>query len=356
MNKFYSLKILDVKKETADCVSIAFDIPNELKSKFQFKPGQHITAKAIIDGEDIRRSYSLCTSPDDNDYRVAIKQIENGKFSAFANNEIKAGDTLEVMPPSGHFFAELDANNHKKYVGFGGGSGITPLMSIIKSVMAHESKSTFVLIYGNRDKDAIIFNKQFKDLEAKYQDRLKVHHILENGKEGNSLYQGYLTKEKINTYSTSIFNKEEIDEYFLCGPSPMLDVVTNALEALNVPDDKVKLELFTASISKEDSADSNYGEHETVSSEITVIIDGDEFTFNLSTNESILDAAQNEDIDVPFACKGGVCSTCKAKVEEGEVRMDKNYALEPDELENNYVLTCQSHPVTDKVVLDFDIV
>ncbi len=353
MNKFYTLKINDLKRETADCVSIAFDIPNELKTKFQFKPGQHITTKAIIDGEDIRRSYSLCTSPDETDYRVAIKQVENGKFSTFANNEIKTGDSMEVMPPSGHFFAKIDANHAKKYVGFGGGSGITPLMSIIKSVLVHEPNSTFTLIYTNRNEASIIFNSELKALEAKYAERLKVYHVLENGN-SNTDYSGYLSQEKIQKYSNSIFNKNEINEYFLCGPAPMLDVVTAALESLDIPKEKVRLELFTAADSVEN--DSNSVEHEIVSSEITVIVDGDEYTFQLDTNESILDAAEKEDIDVPFACKGGVCSTCKAKVEEGEVRMDKNYALEPEELENNYVLTCQAHPVTDKVVLDFDII
>lgn len=354
MSKFHSIKIQDIKKETVDCVSIGLDIPDNLKKEFQFKSGQHITTKAIINGEDIRRSYSLCTSPDETDYRVAVKQIENGVFSAYANNQLKAGDIMEIMSPSGHFFIDTDSSHNKKYVGFAGGSGITPIMSIIKSVMKHEPQSSFVLIYGNRDEASIIFNKEFQALEEIYGDRFKVHHVLERGRT-EAEFSGYLTKEKIEAYATSLFDKNEVDEYFLCGPSPMLDVVTDALDQLDIPKEKVKLELFTAASTGENDSN-NSSEHEIVSSEITVIVDGDEFTFNLDSNESILDAAQNEDIDVPFACKGGVCSTCKAKVEEGEVRMDANYALEPEEIESNYVLTCQSHPVTDKVVLDFDVV
>lgn len=354
MSKFYSLKIQDIKKETEDCVSIAFDIPNDLKSKFQFKSGQYITVKSIINGNVVCRPYSLCSSPNDADYRVAVKEIDNGIFSAYANNSLRIGDTLDVMPPFGHFVVDIDASHNKKYVGFAGGSGITPIMSIIKSVMEKEPNSSFVLVYGNRNKKSIIFYHKFKELETKYHHRLEVYHILESGN-NNPDFSGYLTEKKIKIYATTIFNKEEVDEYFLCGPSPMLDIVTKALEELNIPKKKIKLELFTPAIT-ENNADANDTEGEFISSEITLIIDGDEFTFQLDTNETILNAAQNEDIDVPFSCKGGVCSTCKAKVEEGKVRMDKNYSLEPEELENNYVLTCQAHPMTDKVVLDFDII
>jgi len=354
MSKFYSIKIKEVKKETSDCVSIAFDIPNELKNEFQFKPGQHITTKAIIDGQDIRRSYSLCTSPNEQDFRVAIKQIENGVFSAFANHSVNTGDTMEIMPPTGHFFIDINANNANKYVGFAGGSGITPIMSIIKTVLEEEPNSSFTLIYANRDEASIIFNEAFKALQSKYATRLAIHHVLEQGNVANEDFSGYLSEYKIKKYDGTIFNKDAVAEFFLCGPAPMLDIVKGGLEKINIPEAKIKLELFTAAIPETNTGD-NEG-HEIVDSEVTVIVDGDEFTFTLNSDQSILDAAQNEDIDVPFACKGGVCGTCKAKVEEGEVRMDANYALEPEELENNYVLTCQSHPVSKQVLIDYDVI
>ena len=353
MSKFYSIKIKEVKKETADCVSIAFDIPNDLKSEFQFKPGQHITTKSIIGGQDIRRSYSLCTNPNQSDYRVAIKQIENGVFSAFANNFVKTGDNMEIMPPSGHFFIDINANNANKYVGFAGGSGITPIMSIIKTVMEEEPNSSFTLIYANRDEASIIFNDEFKSLETNYEGRLTIHHVLEKGNEDNIDFSGYVSSNKIEKYASSIFNPIEVAEFFLCGPAPMLEIVKVGLENINVPEDKIKLELFTAAIPEGKTPEAS---HEIVESEVTVIVDGDEFTFTLNSDQSILDAAQNEDIDVPFACKGGVSGTCKAKVEEGEVRMDANYALEPEEIENNYILTCQSHPVSKQVVIDYDVI
>lgn len=354
MSKFYSIKIKEVKKETLDCVSIAFDIPSKLKNEFQFKPGQHITTKVIIDGQDIRRSYSLCSSPNEQDFRVAIKQIENGVFSAFANNSVKTGDTMEIMPPTGHFFIDINANNANKYVGFAGGSGITPIMSIIKTVIEEEPKSTFDLIYCNRNEASIIFNEEFKALQSKHNGRLTIHHVLENGNKKDANFNGYLSAEKIKDYAVSIFNKDEVAEFFLCGPSPMLDVVKEGLNKINVPEEKIKLELFTAALP--DKEEGNNEKHEIVESEVTVIVDGDEFTFTHNSEQSILDAAQNEDIDVPFACKGGVCGTCKAKVEAGDVRMDANYALEPEELENNYILTCQSHPVSKQVVIDYDVV
>jgi ring-1,2-phenylacetyl-CoA epoxidase subunit PaaE len=354
MSKFYSIKIKEVKKETSDCVSIAYDIPNELKNEFQFKPGQHITTKAIIDGQDIRRSYSLCSSPNEQDFRVAIKQIDKGVFSAFANNSVNTGDTMEIMPPTGHFFININANNANKYVGFAGGSGITPIMSIIKTVMEEEPNSAFDLIYANRDESSIIFNEQFNTLKSKYNGRLTIHHILEQGNESNEDFSGYLSEDKIKKYAGSIFNKEAVAEFFLCGPAPMLDIVKDGLGKINVPEAKIKLELFTAAIPE--NSTNNSESHEIIDSEVTVIVDGDEFTFNLNSDQSILDAAQNEDIDVPFACKGGVCGTCKAKVEEGEVRMDANYALEPEEIENNYILTCQSHPVSKQVLIDYDVV
>ena len=350
---FHTLTIKDLKKETADSVSIALDVPADLQSTFEFIPGQYLTFKKEIEGEEIRRSYSICSSIKENDLRVAVKKVEDGKFSTFANESLKIGDQLEVMPPVGKFTVDLNANHKKQYVAFAAGSGITPIISIIKSVLAVESKSSFILFYGNKGVDSIIFHEEIEALKNTHLERLSVHHILSREKLQSDLFFGRINGEKCKKFSQLFFSKEKVDDYFLCGPYDMIMSVKDQLTALGIDKKKIHFELFTTPgqeqrVKKKEVV-------ETFIAEITIKMDGNTFEIKLKNDEeSILDTALKTGADLPFACKGGVCATCKAKIESGKVEMDVNYGLEEDEVEAGYVLTCQSHPITQKVTVNFD--
>lgn len=354
MSQFNRLKVIDVKKETTDTVSIAFELPDKLKSAFQFVQGQYLTLKQQIKGEDVRRSYSLCTSPVEGELRVAVKKIPNGLFSTYANEELKVGDELEVMPPAGNFYTEIKPNQSKKYVAFAAGSGITPIISILKTVLAVEPQSTFTLFYGNKTTGSIIFREEIEDLKNIYTDRLSVHHILSREDQGIDLLKGRIDEEKCQSIFDQVPGITDADEYFMCGPVDMIETIADGLKEKGVEKGKIHFELFTtAGVKKE--AKSEDEKVDNVASEITLIIDGDTTVFPLETEgTNILDTALEAGVDVPFACKGAVCCTCRAKVLEGEVKMDLNYSLEEDEVEAGYVLTCQAHPLTEKVTVSFD--
>jgi len=358
MPKFNTLTVTEVRRETPDCVSIAFDVPTALKSDYKFVQGQYLTLRTDIEKEDVRRSYSICSSPLDAELRVAVKHVPQGLFSTFANQKLQAGDTLNVMTPMGKFFTEVNENNEKQYVGFAAGSGITPLMSILKTVLRSEPKSTFTLFYGNKNFDSIIFREEIEALKNQYLGRLSIHHILSRETLGSPLFNGRINAEKCEQFCKVFFEPKEVDEYFLCGPEEMIFSVKETLENLNVAAKRIHLELFTTATSKKIKPKITTDHSPTPSesdSQITVILDGDAFDFPLnSVGENILDAALKNGADLPFACKGGVCCTCRAKVLEGKVEMDVNYALEPDEVAAGFVLTCQAHPRTEKVVISFD--
>ncbi len=357
MAKFHTLSVKDIKQETSDTVSVSFDVPEALANEFVFKQGQYLTLRTTINGEDVRRSYSICTAPSDNDLRVAIKQVENGRFSTFANNTLSVGDALEVMPPMGNFYTELDANQRKNYVLFAAGSGITPVISIIKTTLATEPNSQVTLFYGNKGFDSIIFREELEGLKNVYVDRFSLYHILSRESLGVPLYKGRIDAEKCNNLCTQLVDVSTVDEFFICGPESMIHGVSDALQAMGVDKKQVHFELFTSPLGSLAGADKTVAEttDDGTDSHVTIILDGDEHEFKLGAHgDSILDAAMQQGADVPFACKGGVCCTCRAKVLEGEVTMDVNYALEEEEVEAGFILTCQSHPKTDKVVIDFD--
>jgi ring-1,2-phenylacetyl-CoA epoxidase subunit PaaE len=356
MSKFHSLKIKDVREETDDCKSIAFEVSDELKEEFKYFQGQHLTLKAIISGEDVRRNYSLCSSPLDNEWRVAVKKLIGGKFSTFANERLKKGDTLEVMPPAGHFYTEVKAGNKKHYVLFSAGSGITPMLSIMKTVLRTEQESTITLVYGNKNTLSIIFHEEIEGLKNKYMNRLSVYYILSREKLEEPVFNGRITSEKCDELFKGLIDVKTGDEFFICGPEPMINAVNDSLKKSGVVEDKIHFELFSSpgaqfgafktTISKED---------EGKVSNITVTSDGKTFTFNLPYGQdNLLDAAMREGADLPFACKGGVCCTCKARLLEGEVDMERNYGLVKEEIEAGFILTCQAFPKTEKVVIDFD--
>lgn len=351
--QFRKLKVRDLRRETADTVSISFELPETERDTYRFKQGQYLTLKTEIKGEELRRSYSICTGTDENDLRVAVKKVESGVFSTWANEQLKVGDWLEVMPPQGNFFTELSPENEKLYVAFAAGSGITPVMSILRSTLAQEPKSRFILFYGNRSFDHIIFREQLEALKNLYPERLSVHHILSRESLGSELFNGRIDGEKCTRFAKYYFNPTEVDDFFLCGPEEMVFEVKDALAQLGANSKNVHFELFTTAGSKKPIVTSSA--KEVFEASITVIQDGTQFDFKLpSDGSTLLDAAMRAGADLPFSCKGGVCSTCKAKILEGKVEMSVNYGLEPDEVEAGYVLTCQSHPVSTRVVVSFD--
>lgn len=355
MSKFNSLKVKDIRRETADAVSVAFEVPPTLQIAYQYKQGQYITLKLSIDGEEVRRSYSLCTSPHcENDLRVAIKEVEGGKVSTYINKSLKPGDMIEVMTPMGSFYSSLNGGAKKNYVLFAGGSGITPMMSILKSTLYIEKQSTVTLIYANRNEESTIFKKELDSIAASNKN-FKVIYVFDAPKEKISdLQTGMITKEKGKALIEN-FAGVNADEYFICGPGPMMENVKQALEEVKIAKEKIHIEYFSAVIDTTEKAATD--PNSIVNSKVTVIQYGIETTVDLNTaGTSILDAAIDAGVDAPFSCKGAVCCTCRAKVLEGEVKMDANFALTDDEVAQGYILTCQSHPLTEKVIVDFDAI
>lgn len=347
MSQFKSIKVKEVRKETNDTVSISFDISN-----VEYKSGQYITIKKNINGEDVRRSYSLCSSPFESDFRVAVKQIEKGLMSTFLNNELKIGDEIELMMPTGNFVIEPVNDQH--YVAFAAGSGITPIVSMIKTVL-NKTNSFFTLFYGNKTPDTVIFKKEIDQLIENYQDRFKVKYIYSRAESNDKLFEGRIDKSKAYKIIQGDNALLKANAFFMCGPEQMIHDVSDALKESGVAEDKIRYELFTTpSIKKqEDQQQSDFDG----TANVTVIMDGDELEFELSSNgEFILDAAIEQGVDAPFSCKGAVCCTCKAQVIEGKAIMDMNYALSDNEVEEGFILTCQSRPASEKVVVDFDVI
>src|SRR6478735_5796898 len=339
---FHKLIVSEVRRETSDCVSIAFNIPIDLKEIFQYKQGQYITLRTIINGEDIRRSYSICSSPLDNELRVAVKKVELGMFSTYANEQLKKGDTLDVMEPIGKFFTELNPEQSKQYTGFAAGSGITQLLSIIKTTLRTEPKSSFTLVYGNRNRHSIIFKEELEALKNLYMDRFRIIYILSREKTDAAINFGRIDGDKCKELCNKNLDITRTDEFFLCGPESMIFSVKDQLEQMGVEKKKIHFELFTTPGQKKLAVGSEQlAVKSEVKSKITIKLDGITFDFDLGfEGDAILDAALKQGADLPYACKGGVCCTCRAKLVEGEVDMEVNWGLEQDEIDAGYILTC----------------
>lgn len=352
-NKFWPLTVSKIIRQTVDCVEITFDIPEKIKSEFSFLSGQYLTLKTDINGEDIRRSYSICSAPHEDKLSVAVKQIKDGRFSTFANTGLQVGDTLEVMPPMGNFLLHSTAQN---FVFFAAGSGITPVISQIKTILTQKPDAKITLFYGNRNFGSIIFREALEALKNKYMSQMAIHHIFTKEKIGIPLMHGRIDKIKSLELAKSLYAVEDTDQFLLCGPAEMIFDVKDGLSELGVPADKIHFELFSTEGLKRTSVSNDLSETDKEKeSEVTIQMDGDLFEFSLEYGgQNILDAALAAGADLPYACKGGVCCTCKAKITEGEVVMDLNYALEPDEVAAGYVLLCQSHPRTATIYVDFD--
>ncbi|WP_103071537.1 2Fe-2S iron-sulfur cluster-binding protein [Aquimarina sediminis] len=357
MTDFYPIRVSELHKETKDCVSITFDIPEEFRDRFLFKQGQHLTLKTSIGGEDVRRSYSLCSSPVENKWQVAVKRINGGLFSNFANNVLKEGDVIEAMPPMGSFFVEVEPTKAKNYIVFAAGSGITPVLSILKTHLASEPNSTFKLFYLNRNAKSIIFKEEIEALRNTYFGRLEIFYFLTKEQRDIPLLNGRFTAEKIQELAEKIIDVPSVDECFVCGPEEMIFLIRDELVNAGLAKDKIHYELFFSGITEEDKKKAaEVVEHKFDGTEVTIIDGGKEFHFAMDDEyDNILDGALASGADLPFACKGGVCSTCKCKVVEGTVEMKINYALEEDEVAKGLVLSCQAVPTTEKVVVDFDV-
>lgn len=354
---FYPLKIKNIRRETADCVSLAFEIPAEWQTIFQYQSGQYLTLKTMIAGEEVRRSYSLCSSPSDGEWRVAVKQVEDGAFSTLANRHLKPGDTLEVMPPMGHFtLPKRDSDAaipQKHYVFFAAGSGITPIISLLKTILETEPQSTCVLVYGNRNGASVIFREAIEGLKNRHLQRLQLFHILSRERVDNDLGFGRLDPEKVRLFFDKIPDIQRGDEFFMCGPFDVIEAVREALKLRDVPTQKIHFELFNAPKKKDTGSVKPTDTYK--KSIASIRLDGLTFEVSIPEGMSILDAAQAAGADLPFACKGGVCCTCRAKLTEGEVEMETNFALSEEETDGGYILTCQSIPKTERLVLNFDL-
>lgn len=355
-NRIHPLKVREIVKTTEDCSIISLDVPISLRDTFKFRQGQYLTLESSIKGEKVRRSYSLCSSPLDEEWKVGIKKVPGGKFSSYANETLKAGDMIDVMPPDGRFFVELNPEATSQYIAFAAGSGITPIFSIIKTHLLAEPNSSFKLFYVNKTVASIILKEELESLKNQFMDRFEVFYFLTKQKRNMSFLNGRMDTAKLDTIFGSICNLEDIDHFFSCGPEPMILMVRDYLSERGVDKSKIHFELFNTSGDYQNKYEQLEKEFKGQSAEILINEGGKSFHFTMEQgSNNILDEALNNNADLPFACKGGVCATCKAKVLEGKVEMPVHYGLEDDEIEAGYVLTCQSVPVSDKVVVDYDI-
>lgn len=357
MIHFHPLSVRSVHRETDDCVTITFSVPENLKAVFAFTQGQSLTVRTHINGQELRRNYSICSSPLDGVLRVAVKKVAGGLFSTWANEQLTPGDVLEVMPPVGRFYTPLDPTQQKHYVAFAAGSGITPILSIIKTTLQTEPDSTFTLVYGNRNTASIIFKEELEALKNRYLCRFRVYHILSREGTDAPLNNGRIDREKTAFLCDKLIDLRTSHEYFLCGPEEMIFSVRGVLMERGVDARNIHFELFTTPGQAKRSGTDIAAAKRTneAQAQVQIRLDGRTIEFGLEEQgQSILDAALAQGADLPYACKGGVCCTCKARLMEGSVHMDAAWGLEPDEQAAGFILTCQSHPTSARVVVDFD--
>lgn len=356
MAVFHPLEVVDIKRETVEAVSIKLRIPEELAEEFKFIPGQYLMFKHTVNGEELKRSYSISSSPGEGELRVGVKEVPGGRFSTFANRNLKVGDVLATLEPRGRFIVETNTENEKHYVAFCAGSGVTPIISMMKHVLETEPKSKFTCFYGNRYASTIIYLDEINALKNRFPKRLEVHYVMSKEEMGSDFFRGRIDEEKIRKFSEVLFDPKLVDAFYLCGPEQIIHAAKNVLGEKGVDQDKIHFELFgtpnpTAGFGQTPKPESG----KTVKSHIKVIMDGDEFQVEMEPGkETILNAADKAGLDVPYSCMGGVCCTCLARVKEGEVSMELNYSLTDKEVEEGLVLTCQAHPKTENVTVDFD--
>lgn len=333
---------------------MTFAIPQELAGDYSFLPGQYLTLRTVMEGEEVRRSYSICSGPDDGELRVAVKKVDGGAFSSWAAEELQCGDMLDVMTPAGRFGVAHAPEQTRLYVGFAAGSGITPIISIIKGVLAREPQSRFFLFYGNRTTEGMLFREELEELKDRFLQRLSLFHVLSGEEQDIPILSGRLDGDKVRLLLRSLVPAASVDHVFICGPTAMSEGIEAACRAVGVADDRIHVERFVSEFGGKPRQKKAVEPGAPPKAMASLIIDGKRREVPVAEDEAILDAALRAGIDLPFACKGGMCSTCRAKLVEGEAQMDVNYALEPWELKAGYILTCQARPTSGKVVVDYD--
>lgn len=349
MSQFHKLVINELQKETEDCVTISFQVPSELTETYKFKAGQYITLKTTIDGKEIRRDYSICSSPNSGILKVAVKAVKDGSFSYYANSQLKVGDIIEVAPPNGRFVFEPNESITRTIAAFAAGSGITPVMSILKTVLEDEPNSDFVLVFGNKTQKDTIFLDELLHLQSKYQDRLKLHFIYSQSQEDKALF-GRIEKSTINFLLKNDYKDTKFDRYYICGPEPMIHTVKDVLLESGINESQILFELFTVTTPAK-PIDETLIDGKT---KVTIFLDDEETSFVMDQKKSVLEAALAENLDAPYSCQGGICSSCLARLTEGEVTMRQNNILTDSELEEGLILTCQAHPTTPTIRVDYD--
>jgi ring-1,2-phenylacetyl-CoA epoxidase subunit PaaE len=352
--RFHRLAVNDLRRETADAVSMTFAIPSELAGDYSFLPGQYLTLRMTMDGEEVRRSYSICSGPDDGELRIAVKKVDGGAFSSWAADELKSGDELEVMTPTGRFGVTHAPDQARLYVGFAAGSGITPILSIIKGVLAREPKSRFFLFYGNRTTEGMLFLEELEELKDRFLERLSLFHVISGEEQDIPILHGRLDGDKVRVLLRSLVPASHVDHVFICGPMGMSEDIEATCRDIGIADDKIHVERFVSEFGGKPRPKAVVAPGTPPKAMASLIIDGKRREVPVAEGEAILDAALRAGMDLPFACKGGMCSTCRAKLVEGEAQMEVNYSLEPWELKAGYILTCQARPCSEKVVVDYD--
>ncbi|WP_028082019.1 1,2-phenylacetyl-CoA epoxidase subunit PaaE [Solimonas soli] len=355
MSKFHALRVASCRPETRDAIVVTFEVPEEQREAFRFTQGQHLTLRSIFEGEEIRRSYSICAAPDEGVLQVAIKRVPDGLFSTWANQELKPGHLIECMEPAGHFNVPLEPQASRHHVAFAAGSGITPVLSIIKATLKAEPDSRFTLFYGNRASSGVIFKEELENLKDRYLTRFNLVFILSREQQDIELFNGRIDRAKCDQLLQRWIDPSDIDVAYICGPQSMMEEVSASLMQHGVDKTRIKMELFASGMPRAPRKPSKTPIKGTKDCKVTLIQDGRTREFFVEKNkDSILDAALEQGIELPYACKGGVCSTCRCKMIRGEVDMDVNFALEDYEVARGFILTCQSYPVADELLLDFD--
>jgi ring-1,2-phenylacetyl-CoA epoxidase subunit PaaE len=352
--RFHRLAVHDLRREAPDAVSLSFAIPKELSDAYSFVPGQYLTLRTMMDGEEVRRSYSICSGPDDGELRIAVKKVDGGAFSNWAADELKAGDQLDVMTPTGRFGVAHAPDEARVYAGFAAGSGITPILSIARGVLAREPRSRFFLFYGNRSTGGMLFREALEELKDRFMQRFSVFHVISGEEQDIPILHGRLDGEKVRVLLRSLVPAASVDHVFICGPTGMSEDVEATCREVGIAGDRIHVERFVSEFGGRPRAKKTIPASARPKAIAALVIDGKRREVPVAEDESILDAALRAGMDLPFACKGGMCSTCRAKLVEGEAQMEANYSLEPWELKAGFILTCQARPVSDKVVVDYD--
>ena len=350
MSSFYKLSIKEIKRETPKAISISFNIPEHLKDTFTFKAGQYITLKTEIDGQEVRRDYSLCSSPKSGEVKVAIKEVKDGTFSAYANNTLQSGDTLEVAPPKGRFVFEPNDSKTKNIAAFAAGSGITPILSIIKCALEEEVLSKVILVFGNKTTEDTMFLNELLELQHEYKDRFSIQFVFSQTDEDDAIF-GRIEKSTVNYVMKNEHKHVDVDAFYLCGPEAMIHTVKDVLTEHDIDENRIHFELFKAAKPAELDEDVTTTSGKT---KITVVVDDETTTFEMTAKQTVLEAALDEDLDAPYSCQGGICSSCLARIKEGEATMRQNNILTESEVAEGLILTCQAHPTSPTLVIDYD--